>query len=73
LKKAAYELKKPVFTDEEDLKQLFTLIEHRSIFPYKTSNQAPYLFFTHFEINKHGLSSYEKVFQINYKLESVAL
>jgi hypothetical protein len=69
----AINLLKPALVDEEDLKQLFSLIEHRVIFPFKPQEAHPYLFFTHFELTKRQLSSFEKVFQISYSLESVTL
>jgi hypothetical protein len=58
------------FMDEEDLKQLFCLVEHKNIFPYTTITHTPYLFFSHFDLKKHSIKAFEKVYEVNYVLEA---
>lgn len=70
-KKFKIALARPVFLDEEDLKQLFSLVENKSIFPYQAPTQAPYVYFTSFELKKHMLTPFEKVFEITYALEGI--
>jgi hypothetical protein len=69
----SFELIKPVLADEEDLKQLLSLTENKSIFPFKVSSQAPYFYFKKFSIKKQPLSSCENAYQISYILESISL
>lgn len=73
LKKTSFNLVKPVLVDEEDLKHLFSLVEHKTIFPYQKSNGTPYFFFTYFKIKKHSLGLSENVYEICYNLESLCL
>lgn len=56
--------------DEEDLKQLFCLVEQKNIFPYTACEQAPYLYFSYFELKKQPLKAFEKVYEVNYVLEA---
>lgn len=63
-------LHKKTFIDEEDLKQLFCLINEKNIFPYTTLAHSPYLYFSFFELKKQALQAFEKVYEINYILEA---
>jgi hypothetical protein len=72
-KKHRFELVKNALVDEEDLKQIFSLIEHKTIFPFKIPDKAPYFYFTKFFIKKQALSSCENLFEISYQLEGVNL
>lgn len=61
---------KKTLMDEEDLKQLFCLVEQKNIFPYTACEKAPYLYFSYFELKKQTLKAFEKVYEVNYVLEA---
>lgn len=63
-------LAKTALIDEEDLKQIFCLAEQKPIFPYRIVEDAPYIYFSNFELKKHSLEAFEKVYEINYVMES---
>lgn len=73
LKKTAFILKQPVIADEEDVKQLFTLVEHKDIFPFHAIKKAPYLYFSEFKLKKRPINTIENVFELNYKIETLSL
>lgn len=63
-------LVKKVFIDEEDLKQIFCLVESQNIFPYTSPSDSPYLYFSYFDLKKHSLKAFEKVYEVDYILEA---
>lgn len=63
-------LMKKAFIDEEDLKQIFCLVESQNIFPYTSPSDSPYLYFSYFDLKKHSLKAFEKVYEVDYILEA---
>lgn len=61
-------LKKPVFVDEENLKELITTVEGSPIFPYANESDSPYCYFDFFSMKKAWLSNGNQVYQIFYEL-----
>jgi hypothetical protein len=61
-------LKKPVFVDEENLKELITTVEGSPIFPYANESDSPYCYFDFFSMKKSWLSNGNQVYQIFYEL-----
>jgi len=68
-----FSLHKPVLIDEEDLKAIIALVEHRTIFPFQKVDQAPFFFFKSFILEKQRLDSCEHVYELSYTLESLKL
>lgn len=61
-------LKKPVFVDEENLKELIATVEGSPIFPYTNQKDTPYCYFDFFSMKKTWLSNGNQVYQIFYEL-----
>jgi len=65
-----YVLSKPVFMDEENLKELIVNIEDHPIFPYAPITESPYCFFDFFSMKKVWSTGGDQVYQIFYELST---